>query len=370
MFFIVNQQFHAVDLTLENKVLKVAGKQLSTDDFQSSGDHQGLRARGTLKTDVGLGQVPNYPMASQSEAETGTSALRLMHPKNTKAHFNNRFAYGTSQPQPGDMIANGMFFNYDENNIVRKIGNSLIPVKNFWIKVSSQWKKCRAVYVKVNGQWKAAYGPFVENPEDAVDGTFFIWNGLVYGAIERNGLLWMDRNIGAKRVPVSRTDPDGFGDYYQWGRLSDGHERRNSQTTDVLSDSDIPGHNRLITATTNPWDWRSPQNHNLWKNIGDSPAPPGWRIPTNADFDQEIASWASQDRGGAYGSPLKFPTTGVRTSQGLIANATSGFCYTQDSIYHSGAWRGGRAMWSSSSASTTSSARGTALPVRCVKDLT
>lgn len=40
----------------------------------------------------------------------------------------------------------------------------------------------------------------------------------------------MDRNLGVSRIATSSTDSEAYGDLYQWGRLSDGHEKRTSPT--------------------------------------------------------------------------------------------------------------------------------------------
>ncbi|MBE8190499.1 MAG: hypothetical protein HAW58_06600 [Candidatus Thioglobus sp.] len=42
--------------------------------------------------------------------------------------------------------------------------------------------------------------------------------------------VWMDRNLGASRVANSRNDSDAYGGYYQWGRLTDGHQLKTSPT--------------------------------------------------------------------------------------------------------------------------------------------
>jgi hypothetical protein len=39
------------------------------------------------------------------------------------------------------------------------------------------------------------------------------------------GKIWMDRNLGASRVATSVSDTLAYGDLYQWGRGTDGHEK-------------------------------------------------------------------------------------------------------------------------------------------------
>ena len=129
------------------------------------------------------------------------------------------------------------------------------------------------------------------------------------------GKTWMDRNLGASRVATSRTDADAYGDLYQWGRRSDGHQCRNSSTTSTLSSIDQPAHGHFITTTSD--DWRSPLNDNLWQGVSgtNNPCPEGFRLPTISELDAERLSWTGPDSVGAvgaYASPLKWTQAGHR----------------------------------------------------------
>jgi len=81
--------------------------------------------------------------------------------------------------------------------------------------------------------------------------------------------IWMDRNLGASRSAISMTDSEVYGDLYQWGRGTDGHEKRTSSTTMTLSTSDVPGHADFIRADGSiaAYDWRTPSNDNLWQGV-------------------------------------------------------------------------------------------------------
>ncbi len=134
------------------------------------------------------------------------------------------------------------------------------------------------------------------------------------------GRVWMDRNLGASQVANSITDADAFGDLFQWGRLSDGHESRTSSTTTIPSTSDDPGHSLFILADP---DWRSPSNDDLWQgeNGINNPCPQGFRLPTESEFEDERLSWISNDAEGAFNSPLKLTLTGARSRvSGQIGN--------------------------------------------------
>jgi len=125
---------------------------------------------------------------------------------------------------------------------------------------------------------------------------------------------WMDRNLGATQVAASSTDQNAYGDLYQWGRRTDGHQCRTSPTTGTLSSVDQPAHGNFILAPNAPYDWRSPQNVNLWQGVNgvNNPCPSGYRLPTETELNNERLSWSSNDDAGAFASPLKWPVAGYR----------------------------------------------------------
>ncbi|MCI5183013.1 MAG: hypothetical protein D3921_10970 [Candidatus Electrothrix sp. AW1] len=146
------------------------------------------------------------------------------------------------------------------------------------------------------------------------------------------GRVWMDRNLGASRVATSMDDAQAYGDLYQWGRLTDGHEKRNSSTTTTLSPTDVPGHGNFIVNTSEPYDWRTTPNNNLWQGEGgiNNPCPSSFRLPTESELQAEVDSWSSKDAAGAFGSVLKLPSAGYRNfeSGSLVYEAISGGYWT------------------------------------------
>jgi uncharacterized protein (TIGR02145 family) len=141
-------------------------------------------------------------------------------------------------------------------------------------------------------------------------------SSVTYGTVVSQGKCWLDRNLGASQVATAFNDSAAYGDLFQWGRLDDGHQTRTSGTTTTLSSTDNPGHSNFILAPNSPYDWRSPQNNNLWQGVSgiNNPCPSGWRIPTSAEWDTERATWGTQNYNGAYASPLKLTAGGDRCS--------------------------------------------------------
>ena len=123
-----------------------------------------------------------------------------------------------------------------------------------------------------------------------------------------NGNIWMDRNLGATQAATSIGDTAAYGDYYQWGRGADGHEKLTSGTTTTRSSGDTPGHGNFITGI---FDWRRTQNDNLWQGVDgiNNPCPVGYRIPTEA----ELEGLGITNADTALSLPLKLPLAGARS---------------------------------------------------------
>lgn len=197
-------------------------------------------------------------------------------------------------------------------------------------------------------------------------------HGLTYGTVLSNGRCWLDRNLGASRVATSSTDEEAYGDLYQWGRATDGHEKRNSDTTwgadFTLSSSDTPGHGNFIVAPYSPWDWRNPRNDNLWQGVNgiNNPCPPGWRLPTADEWDAERNSWSSNNSAGAFASPLKLPMSGLRKNIGPIDPLGPGGYYWSSTVDDNYSWYLG--FFRNDDSFMMSYFRSLGLSVRCIRD--
>ena len=183
-----------------------------------------------------------------------------------------------------------------------------------------------------------------------------------------NGKVWMDRNLGASRVAISSTDSVGFGDLYQWGRAKDGHQLRTSAITATLASVDKPATSDFITSKTGTQDWRNPQNSTLWQGLNGSnnPCPTGFRLPTVAEWNLEIAGWNSNTNVGAFVSSLKLPMAGSRSaSTGDISLAGYGGYYWTSTVDGT---RSRVVVISEAQAFVSTSVRGDGKSVRCIRN--
>lgn len=182
------------------------------------------------------------------------------------------------------------------------------------------------------------------------------------------GKIWMDRNLGASQAATSSIDAASFGDLYQWGRRSDGHQCRISPTTTTLSSVDQPANGNFILALNFPNDWRSPQNTNLWQGVNgvNNPCPSGYRLPTEAELSAERTSWSSNNETGAFTSPLKLPVAGFRSgSNGTLSNVGTAGYYLSSTVIGTNARH---LYFNSGSATMSSHVRANACSVRCIKN--
>ncbi|MFT5602592.1 MAG: hypothetical protein ACI9N1_002851, partial [Flavobacteriales bacterium] len=223
-------------------------------------------------------------------------------------------------------------------------------------------------------RWTISNSPCTPSTDDVVITTCalaaFPCGGTVIPIVDvtsSTGAIWMDRNLGASQVATSSTDAAAYGDLYQWGRCSDGHEKRTSGTTPTLSAADTPGHGNFITSSTASSDWRSPQNGALWQGVVgiNNPCPTGYRLPTDPELEAERVSWSGNNSAGAFATPLKLSMGGFRDSNAALSNIGSKGLYWSSTVSGTNA----RSLdFSTSSANMINASRANGLSVRCIKD--
>ncbi|MBN1755323.1 hypothetical protein JW877_03820 [bacterium] len=195
---------------------------------------------------------------------------------------------------------------------------------------------------------------------------------------DSTGYIWMDRNLGAARQALDYNDHLAYGALFQWGRLSDDHEcivwSDSASGTPVngaivpTSSGDDPGHSDFILGDSLHLDWRNPPNDDLWQGVLgiNNPCPPGYRLPTQTELENELESWDTDDREGAYSSPLKLVVAGYRlgNSGNLSGVGTAGLLWSSTTS-------GGesyRLSFNEENAYLALSYRTYGFCVRCIKD--
>lgn len=150
-------------------------------------------------------------------------------------------------------------------------------------------------------------------------------NGLEYKTVlsKHTGKIWLDRNLGAKTLPDSEDDENGFGDYYQYSRLNDGHEKIHSDVIAKVCKDEDHSHGDFITSCKNhSYSWSKDCND---KHDWDTVVPKGFRLPTLKEIQSELISGQITDNNEAFESFLKLPSCGYRDYyDGVVKNKGTG----------------------------------------------
>ena len=230
-----------------------------------------------------------------------------------------------------------------------------------------------------NGSFSAAVDYLkVYKVDEKEEPITLVHHGFEYSTVTSpyTGRVWLDRNLGASQVCTALNDTKCYGDYYQWGRNADGHEKiLNTSTTETRANNiENVGHNKFIV---NP-DW----NNDDWVNIdsngslrqtqwsltdGTSVCPKGYRVPTITELKLETLDSGIDTNVKAFDSFLKIPSAGNR--------------YVDSELYYANT---GAFIWSSSATDSfpaaqiiryldgngdvNSNVRTAATSIRCIKD--
>jgi Protein of unknown function (DUF1566)/Bacterial Ig domain len=148
-------------------------------------------------------------------------------------------------------------------------------------------------------------------------------NGFSYGTVSSpyTGRVWLDRNLGAFQVCTAYNDSECYGDYYQWGRNADGHEKTTSAIASVkpTNVSDV-GHGKFISTIAPPHDWTSSDGWGSQRSLnwsmtdGTSVCPVGYRVPTISELTAETLYSVDgvRNRMDAMNNFLKLPSSSSR----------------------------------------------------------
>lgn len=309
----------------------------------TSGGTYYVRAYAINSAGTGYGNVVNFSISNSAPEARGVNVTGMVKVAETlTAHYtyfdaDNNDEFGTryqwyiandSTGSPVTPIAGATNTIYiiaagDQNKFLR-VG--ITPAAGFGTSPGTE-------------TWSAWVGP-VGMPEPAT--LTFMYNGqtVTYGILtsQVTGRKWLDRNLGAPAAPTAYNDWANYGDLFQWGRKADGHQLVNRAastlattavhgTTTTLSTTDDPGHFLFIITSVDPFDWRTPQNTDLWQSSGgvNNACPLGWHVPTRVEWEAENLGTV-QD---AY-TKLKITLGGIRSfSDGAFSmTATDGLYWT------------------------------------------
>ena len=175
--------------------------------------------------------------------------------------------------------------------------------------------------------------------------------------------IWLDRNLGAAEICSVPEDTACSGDYYQWGRDTDGHQILDSDTnTTQASNVNEAGEQFIIEHD----DWvltdtdGSIRSANWSKTDGSSVCPLGYSVPTLAELTDE--------RTDATNGFLRLPFSGFRNINGTVdhLNLNVGHLWSSDAslIPHSSK---SLIYDDSSTYEYVQLMRAIGLPIRCIK---
>ena len=208
-------------------------------------------------------------------------------------------------------------------------------------------------------------------------------NTTTYSAVTspHTGEVWLDRNLGASQVCTSFNDSNCYGDYYQWGRNFDGHEKSISASTIIQATQIDPVQVGVVgkfieSNSSYDYDWAeavdasgSIRSANWSKTDGSSVCPVGFRVPNIAELRTETldatdisGSTKVTNRNTAFTNFLRLPSAGNRRSW-------------NSNIYDVGSWGNVHTISGSylyttptTTAAGYSSWHSRGISVRCLKD--
>ncbi|PWN58654.1 T9SS type A sorting domain-containing protein [Chryseobacterium viscerum] len=195
-----------------------------------------------------------------------------------------------------------------------------------------------------------------------------------------DGKIWLQQNLGSAQVASSMADANSYGDLFQWGRWDDGHQLRNSQVVQAPSPNtpegtSITGGGYIAGPTA--W-WAAFASGDTWTgaSIADVSASAGvdpckaigtdWKIPSQTEWATLVGAESIANPATAYGSHLKLPAGGFRSSSNgdFTYVGQRGYFWSSDTSTSGGKYLYVGATIANASAGAM---RGQGASVRCIK---
>src|SRR5690606_10736090 len=189
------------------------------------------------------------------------------------------------------------------------------------------------------------------NPGDLGSVEFtYAGKTVTYTTVRANdGNIWLQQNLGAKRVAQAIDDEQGYGDLFQWGRWADGHQVR-TPAPELMPASALGANNNPaglialgISAYINEWwsgggtmdTWTAAKPEDVTATNGCDPCKAlgeGWSMPSESDWNNVIQEEDITNAASAFESNLKIPCGGWRETNNLSLSGvgTSSWYWTKD----------------------------------------
>ena len=219
---------------------------------------------------------------------------------------------------------NGSFINSNFGNYIQMQGNAQRTKFTYKLKTNVTSLKNYKIAIFEND---TKVSPWTSVNYESSKLKLMRHNNLQYKAIisPNSGKIWLDRNIGSKKVCQKYGDNYCIGDYYQWGRNTDGHEKKDSLNSDI---QDNPS--KFVISHDN---WTNLDVNNHWnKTNGSSVCPLGYRVPSIDEMQNEILVNSND----SYPNFLRLPNASKRQyDSGEMATLSGARLYSSSSVHPS-----------------------------------
>ena len=316
--------------------------------------------------------VVNYPVSDLPATPTNLVATPddgLVTLNWSSNEANHRVHYATSSFDGLDIANYNLASNYISVDVIS--GTSTV-IEN----LTNGTKYYFVVTALKDGKESDASNEVSSTP--VVTSETIIHNGVTYKTIAspHTGKIWLDRNLGANKICTSATDVDCYGDYYQMGRNTDGHEKKDSDTTYTQVTDLANTDNKLTLLNSISFGWSDWFNgdptgetrlNNWTKTDGNGACPLNYRVPTVSELNAELVDISSAEKRSydwAFNTFLKAPASGGRslTDGNLINLGAYSYLHQSDQV---GYFKFGQ--YSSGFESVSSGYTTVAYAVRCIK---
>ena len=234
------------------------------------------------------------------------------------------------------------------------------------------------------------------------DGDVVTHHGIDYCEVvsPHTQSVWLDRNLGAGQACTAFDDASCYGDFYQWGRNADGHEKSTSATTTERATQIDPVQSSVLGKfimcddqeacdhwTADGVDSTGSIRSAKWSQTdGSNVCPAGFRVPTLAELKAELLDAGSSEiqkdhtqkagndddpRVNAYQTFLKLPSPGIRypgggnNRSGINGNELWGALWGTSSGH---AWASYVSYSDEGASSSDLAAPNKGCSVRCIRD--